>query len=261
MSQSKGTAFITGASKRLGGAIALFLARNGWNIIAHYNKSRKEALKLAYNIEAEGGSCTLLQADFCKIGDVERLAQELFQVRHHCALLVNNAAYFRNDKIEDFEYSNLMEHMSVNLAAPLFLSSKYYEYLKMEDSNLLGSVDGVLPREYNIINILDYCVLRMPSNFMSYGLSKNALWEFTKLAAYQMAPTVRVNAIGLSNVLRNTNQSHANFEKQNAKCLISHGPSVDGVCDAIDFTLRMKSMTGQLLLLDQGRHLNTPEPL
>ena len=60
-------ALITGAAKRIGKSIAIFLAKQGWDIVIHYNKSYNEAVKLQRVIERTNQKCILYQSNFSKL--------------------------------------------------------------------------------------------------------------------------------------------------------------------------------------------------
>ncbi len=233
------TALVTGGAKRIGREIALFLARECYNILLHYNSSEKDALQLKSEIEALGVTCKLGQANFLNDAEVHNLF-----INDKFDLLVNNASIFKNDNIKNINYLNLDTHLKANLYAPAILTQRLLE----------GA-------QSNIINVLDYSITKMPKNFLSYALSKKFLWEFTKLAAYEMAPLIRVNAIGLGNSLKSNHQSQINFEKSKEDSPLKITPSIKEICQTINFILKTPSMTGQIIFLDGGKHLNIPEPL
>jgi NAD(P)-dependent dehydrogenase (short-subunit alcohol dehydrogenase family) len=238
------TALITGAAKRIGKEIALSLAKQNYNIILHYNRSNEEAKSLKHEIENIGVHCTLKQANFLIEEEVKEMMSDVIP-----DLLVNNASIFINDKLHDVTYVNLEQHMKVNVLAPIILSNIMYEK------------NQLLNRKGNIINMLDYCILKTPSNFYSYAMSKKCLWETTQLMASSMAPLIRVNALALNHVLKPSNQSEENFIASKQSSPLQLAPNIDELSKTIEFITTTPSITGQVLFLDGGKHLNIPHPL
>ena len=98
MTKPSRVAFITGAARRIGRAIAEDLAGHGWAIAIHYNRSRNDAERLAAEIESNGGRATVVQAD---LGDPKALPAAISlatDVLGIPSLLVNNASMFEDDR-------------------------------------------------------------------------------------------------------------------------------------------------------------------
>ena len=77
----KQTALITGAAKRIGKGIALFLAKNGFDIIAHYNQSEKEVNKLTEQINQLGQECIPVQYDLTNTNNIESLVNTIYKIK------------------------------------------------------------------------------------------------------------------------------------------------------------------------------------
>src|SRR5262249_17975352 len=93
------TALITGAARRIGRAIALDLARHGWQVCVHYRRSEGEALALVDEIKSEGGVAAAVAADLSIRGDVEDLIPQCRRVLGTPVCLVNNASEFLVDSV------------------------------------------------------------------------------------------------------------------------------------------------------------------
>ena len=119
------TVLITGAAKRLGRAIALDLARHGWNIAIHYNTSEKEARATCEDARTAGVKVTLLKAELMHeseaAGLVPRAAKELGPI----TALINSASLFENDEWVSATRESWDKHMEVNLRAPFVLSQTF----------------------------------------------------------------------------------------------------------------------------------------
>lgn len=107
-----------------------------------------------------------------------------------------------------------------------------------------------------IINMLDQRVLKPNPLFFTYSLSKAALYWTTKTMAQALAPNVRVNGIGPGPTLQNTTQTKADFIAEERATLLGHGSSQEAIFEAVLYLLEAKSVTGQMLAIDSGQHLN-----
>lgn len=235
------TTLITGAAKRLGRQMAHHLAKQGWNIILHYNNSENEAKMLATEVmQAYNVQVHLWQNNFAhfKIEHLHNLPS--FQ------LLVNNASIFINDSILSCTAESIQTHYQINTFTPVLLMQ-----------HLANNATG----QANVINIVDSETRHLKPNFFSYLSSKQTLENLTKHAAALLAPKVRVNAIALGHVLRGERQSAKHFQQAQTNALLPHTPvTVPQLLNAIDFILATPCLTGQTLVLDGGRHLAHNSP-
>jgi NAD(P)-dependent dehydrogenase (short-subunit alcohol dehydrogenase family) len=108
--------------------------------------------------------------------------------------------------------------------------------------------------------MLDQRVWRPTPKFLSYTLSKMALWDLTQLLAMSLAPHIRVNGIGPGPALKNTRQSDADFARQAHATILRRGTTPEEIYAAIRFILSSPSMTGQMIALDGGQHLAWETP-
>jgi NAD(P)-dependent dehydrogenase (short-subunit alcohol dehydrogenase family) len=228
-------ALITGSAKRIGKEIAIFLAKKGWDIILHYNTSSADVLHVKNDILSLKRKCILYKQNFLEEANIGDFIKDI-----EVDLLINNASIFENDKLTNIDYSNLFNAFSVNLFNPIMLS----EHLSKNNKNM------------NIINILDTIIHKLPKNFTSYYMSKISLANFTKLSAKLYAPNIRVNGIALGQILKNKNQSQKNFDQSQSSTPLGYSGNIDEICATIDFILNTKSITGQIISLDGGEHLN-----
>jgi NAD(P)-dependent dehydrogenase (short-subunit alcohol dehydrogenase family) len=110
----------------------------------------------------------------------------------------------------------------------------------------------------NIINIIDERILHLTPNYFSYTLSKASLWTMTQTLAQSLAPRIRVNAIGPGPTLPEKGQSKAAFDKSQANAPLGYAANAGDVCDALLYLLRARSVTGQMIAVDGGKHLDFP---
>lgn len=251
-SQIVQTAFVTGGAKRLGRAIALKLAQNGWDVAIHCHSSRADAENTAGEIRALGRRAMVLQADLGQEAEVEKLIPAINRDLGPLTCLVNNASVFEMDKIDTATRASWDKHIETNLRAPLVLSQAFAQQLPADGA--AGSAGG------NIINMLDQRVWKLTPYFLSYTVAKMGLWTLTRTLALALAPKIRVNAIGPGPTLPSPRQSDEHFSAQSAAMPLGHGATPDEIAAAALYILSSPSMTGQMIALDGGEHLGWQVP-
>ncbi len=246
-SQQPKSALVTGASRRIGRAIALGLAADGWRVGVHYGASEKDAAATVADIREAGGEAVAVQADLGDAQSLDTLMARAGEALGPLGCLVNNASLFENDRMADFTRASLERSLRVNLLAPALLCQAFARQLPK-------GVSG------NIINILDQRVWRLTPRYISYTLSKSALWTLTQTMAMALAPGIRVNAIGPGPTLPNETQDAAQFARQAGSTILGRGAGLDEIAAAVRFILASPSMTGQMIALDGGQHLAWETP-
>jgi NAD(P)-dependent dehydrogenase (short-subunit alcohol dehydrogenase family) len=106
-----------------------------------------------------------------------------------------------------------------------------------------------------VINMLDQRVWSITPHFVSYTVAKAGLWALTQSMALALAPRIRVNGIGPGPALANTRQTHEQFVRQSASVPLHRGTSPEEIARAVLAILALPAMTGQMLALDGGQHL------
>ena len=84
------------------------------------------------------------------------------------------------------------------------------------------------------------------------------LWTATRTLAQSLAPTIRVNAIGPGPVLPHSRQSQEAFERAVEALPLQRNAGPQAIADGVIMLLNTPSMTGQMLALDGGQHLEYP---
>jgi NAD(P)-dependent dehydrogenase (short-subunit alcohol dehydrogenase family) len=241
-------ALVTGAAKRLGRAIALDLARHGWNVAIHYNSSEKEARATQADGASTGNRMTLLKADLSREDEsaalVGRAAKELGPL----TALINSASIFENDDWYSADRASWDKHMETNLRAPFVLSQEFARQVPRGEGG-------------SIVNIIDQRVLKPTPQFVSYSLSKAGLYWLNTTLAQALAPKVRVNAVAPGPTMKNERQSSADFDRQREATLLGQGAEPADICAAVRYLLEASSVTGQMIAVDGGQHLiwQTPD--
>jgi NAD(P)-dependent dehydrogenase (short-subunit alcohol dehydrogenase family) len=119
-------ALVTGAAKRVGRAIAIGLAKDGWDVAIHYGNSKEAAMQTVQDIIQTGQRGVALQADLSDESQASQLIQRCTEALGLPTCLVNNASLFQYDVASSFSYASFDRHMLTNVAAPLILSRDLY---------------------------------------------------------------------------------------------------------------------------------------
>jgi len=237
---------ITGGATRIGAAIAKKLAKDGTEIVIHYFKSKSTAEKLKKELTHKKAKIYLVQGDLSKEPDVNKLVKFAKSKLGYFDCLVNNASLFENDKLENFNTDSWGHHLRTNLRTPALLSKEFSKNIKGKNNN--------------IINIIDQRVFKLTPFFFSYTISKTGLYTLTKTSAMSLAPKIRVNGIAPGPTLQNKRQSDKHFKKQYRATLLKRQVDVQEICNAVEFFIKNKSITGQVLAIDSGQSLNWQTP-
>jgi len=235
-------ALITGAARRIGRAIALDLAEAGFKVAVHCHASASEGEALVNEIRAKGGEAVALVADLASETSVVELMPQAIAALGPVGVLVNNASTFERDEALTATRAGWDFHMEVNLRAPFVLSQHFARQLP-------EAAEGV------IVNLLDQRVWNLTPHFTTYTLSKAGLWTLTQTLALALAPRIRVVGIGPGPALPSARQTPEQFAAQAARTPLGRATSPAEITGAVRFILGSPSLTGQMVALDGGQHL------
>lgn len=240
-------ALVTGAARRIGRAIALRLARDGFALALHANRSWEEAEALADEIRAGGGQACVVIGDLADAQAVAGLIPAATEALGPIGVLVNNASMFERDGPGQLDASLWDRQFAVNLRAPVFLAEALATHLPQHATGV-------------VVNLIDQRVLKLTPEFTSYTLTKAALHTATRTLAQALAPRVRVVGVGPGPTLANERQSAADFLKQSGAVPLGSGPAPEEIADTVSFLIGARSVTGQMIAVDGGQHLAWETP-
>ena len=190
-------ALVTGASRGIGRAIALKLAREGAFVLVHGRQPSAEAAEVVRDIESTGGAAAAVFADLeGDDGPTTLLQQSAALLMQRCGdtgldILVNNAGVVRREPIESVTHAEFDRTIAVNLRAPFFLIQQSLSRLR----------DGG-----RIINISSMGARAAFPSMAAYAPAKAGIEALTRLLAVQLGPRgITVNAVspGLTDTAMN----------------------------------------------------------
>lgn len=225
------TALVTGSAKRLGKEIVLALAKEGIDIIIHYNSSKEEAERTA--AEISDVRVKLVKAD------LETEAESLAKITDF-DFLINNASIYPTSSLESLKQNELEQNFRIHSFAPLLLAKSF---LKKKRSGA-------------IINIIDCKIDTHHNSHLAYHLSKKSLRDVTLFLAKELAPNVRVNAVAPGLVIPPEKSDPAYAQGVIEINPLKRIPTANEITNTVLFFLKNPSITGQIINVDGGRSLN-----
>ena len=238
------TIFITGAAKRIGKEIALTFKELGWNIIIHYNSSKKDADELASKINKDNpDTARAVQGNLDKEADIAKILNDIDGMFPTLDLLVNNASTFYPTPIEEISEDHWEKLIGSNLKGPLFLIQGLKEKLKSSNGS--------------IINITDTNLSKGVPNYSIYAAAKAGLEAITKGLARELAPKIKVNAIAPGAMLEPPDVTWSEDQKNKIieSIPLNRMGSEQDIAEAVKFLAHSEYITGQVIKVDGGRSL------
>lgn len=250
------TALVTGAGKRLGRAMALYLAQRGHDVAVHYSSSAEAAESLAAEIRALGRRAQTFRADLLVEAETQALIPAVTEALGVLTVLVNNASIFEYDRIDTATRESWDRHIESNLRAPYVLTQGFARQCPPARTDESGEplAQGL------IVNMIDQRILKLTPEFSTYTIAKMGLWTLTQTAAQGLAPHVRVNAIGPGPTLKGARQTEDHFARQRAATVLRRGANPSDITAALGFFLDSPAVTGQFIAVDGGQHLGWKTP-
>jgi pteridine reductase len=236
------TALVTGAARRIGRAFALGLADAGVNVVVHYLHSADDGQALCAELETRGVKAWPLSADLADASAISLLVARARDLAGPLDVLINNASIFEADTIEGLAYRALERHLRINAWAPLVLSREFARQTERGQ----------------IINLLDTKLDTGDRGHVSYLLSKRLLATLTRMVALEFAPRISVNAVAPGLILPPAGQDLDYLDRLSRSVPLQRFGSPEDVVQAALFLLQTDFVTGQVIHVDGGAHLDAP---
>ncbi len=236
-------AIVTGGGVRVGRAISLALAGSGANVFVHFNSSDDAAASVRDEIVGFGGTAAIGSADLADPDSAEGLVADAeASLGGPVSILVNSASGFATDDLASVTLDDLRQSRAVTLDSPVMLTQAFAERLPPD-------LDGA------VVNITDQRTMKPYKEHLSYLLAKGGLDTFTRVAALELAPRVRVNAVALGVVLPPAHEPDSYAEQLAATLPLARVGGAEVVADTVLFLCRNDFITGEIIRVDGGAHL------
>ena len=243
-SKPRPVVLVTGAARRLGRAIAIELARAGYDIALHYRHSGADCEASAAYVRALGARAECFQADLADEAACRALLPVVAARLGRIDAIVNNASHFAYDNAESFNYAAMEIHWRANTAPAVVLAQALAAHLK--GCSETGCV----------VNLLDQKLWNPNPDYLSYTLSKAALEAATTLLAQALAPQVRVAGVAPGvTLVSGPAMSHEGFAAAHAMTPLGRSSNTDDVARTVRFIIESPAITGTTILVDGGQHL------
>lgn len=238
-------ALVTGASRGIGKAISIELAKNDYNIIATYNKDKVAANILKKEINQLGKECEIIKIDFSKLEKIKILEALIKKKYKKLDILVNNAGYLKQMPYRKIILAEWEKTININLSAVFFLIQKLSNYMKKS-------------KNASIINISSIGGQTGGTKAPHYASAKLGIISLTKSFANILSEKkIRVNAISPGVIETKLvekfikNEGRANLEKKIPLGRIGH---VEDVAKLVVYLTSDKGnyITGQIINVNGG---------
>lgn len=241
----KKTVLITGASRGIGAATAVYFAKNGYDVGINYVKNDNMAKKVFDEIESLGGKCILLKADISNPDSASEMVKKASFDLGKIDVLINNAGISKQALFTDVTYDEWNKLFAVNIGG------------------MFNTISAVLPqmiheKNGSIVNISSIWGICGASCEVHYSASKAAVIGATKALAKELAPSnIRVNCVapGVIDTDMNSNLSHEDFENLKEETPLGKIGLSEDVAKAIFFLASNELSpftTGQILSPNGG---------
>lgn len=246
-------ALVTGGARRVGRAVSLRLAREGFDLAVTYRSSAEQANTLAAEVAELGRRCETLQADFADPASAAKsVAVEVLQRFARLDALVHNASLFAECPLSDIDPAHARRMHDVNALAPLLLTRELASRLA---ANFVPDRPETAGR---VVAFTDIHALHRPlPRYAAYAMSKAALAQMVESLAVELAPAVTVNALapGVVAWAEDFSQEHKRSYLQ--RIPLDRAGTPEDAAAAAAFLLHRDAsyITGQTIRLDGGRWL------
>jgi NAD(P)-dependent dehydrogenase (short-subunit alcohol dehydrogenase family) len=234
------TALVTGGGRRIGRAIALELAEAGVDLVVHYHRSQKEAEATAEEARELEVNAIPLPADLASPAAAADLFARAVDIVGDIDILVNNASIFLPGDLMSCTEEDLHANIRLHAATPLQLAQCL----------------AAAGRPASIVNLLDTRVAHPDPAYTPYSLSKCMLADLTRMLALELGPGIRVNGVAPGPILPPEGQESGVMQARAKELPLQATGDPRDVSAAVLFLLRSTYITGQIIYVDGGSHLN-----
>jgi NAD(P)-dependent dehydrogenase (short-subunit alcohol dehydrogenase family) len=232
-------ALVTGASRKLGAAIATALSRRGARVVINYNTSSVAAEDLAQTLRRAGGEAIAIQGDVSDPPAIARLVDQTLESFGSLDILINNAGPYTDSPFARLTLDQWDWIVETNLKAAYYASQLAFQSMQDRGWGRIVSISAgsAYVRNHSV-----------------YGLAKNALLVLTESLALEFAPHVTVNAVapGLIDDPEVPTEIKVAARKDTPlHRLVTYQEVADMVC--LFCSPAFATVTGQTIIMDGGQ--------
>ena len=238
-------ALITGG-KRIGGAIAIDLARRGMHVALCYNRSRAEAEEAAAAIRAAGQQAALVQANLSQASDCQRLVTETVTALGRLDVLINMASVYSTVPFEALDETSWDAVVDVDLKAAFLCARAALPHFRAAGGG-------------RIINFSDWVAAsgrpRYPG-YVAYYVAKRGIIGLTEALALELSrDQVLVNAVAPGPILAPPGTSDEELAAVEKSTPLGRWGGEQEIVKTVAFLLESDFVTGETIRVDGGRHV------
>lgn len=233
---------VTGSSRGIGREIAKGLALKGYQIIANYNKSEKQAIELKEELEKENIKIDIFKADVSKRKEAQELVEYTINKYGKIDVLINNAGISQIKEftqITDEDWNNMI---NTNLNSVFYMTQEACK-------NMIHNKKGC------IINISSIWGVVGASCEVHYSVSKAGIDAMTKSLAKEMGPSnIRINSIapGIIDTEMNRNLSKEKINNIKEEIPLEKIGKAQDIEKCIEWLIEDEYTTGQVISINGG---------
>ena len=240
-------AIVTGASRGIGKACAIRLAKDGYTVVINYSSNEAKALETLNEIKAFGGNGSIYKANVANRDEVNKMVRDVAKELGSIDVLVNNAGVVRDQFLLMMTEENLNECFDLNVKGYFYMAQacalKMFKKKKGVIINM-SSVSG----KYSL-----------PGQSV-YGATKGAVNQMTATLAKELAPYgIRVNAVAPGFIgTEMLNAIPEDKKEEYLKVIPQHKlGSTEDIANLVSFLASDQSsyITGQVITIDGGLSL------
>lgn len=237
-------ALVTGASRGIGKACAIRLAKDGFIVVVNYSSNEARANETLNEIKSFGGEGMIYKADVSKLTEVRNMVRDVYKEYGQIDVLVNNAGIVRDEYLITMKEENLDACLNLNVKGYFYCAQQVGLKMFRKKSGVIINMSSVSGK------------FALPGQTV-YGATKGAVNTFTQTLAKEMAPYgIRVNAVAPGFI--ETEMIDALSDDVKAEYLKNIPVKRFGKAEEVAAVVSMLAsdefsyMTGQVLTIDGG---------
>lgn len=240
-------AIVTGASRGIGRACALRLAKDGIDVVVNYNSNEEEAMKVVNAIKDMGCDAIAVKANVANQKDVAAMFREAYKHFGHIDILVNNAG------VVDDAYLLMLNNDSLDRS--LDINIKGYFYCSQQ-----AALKMFKQKSGRIVNVSSVSSKLALAGQSVYGATKGAANSMTATLAKELAPYgIQVNAVAPGFITTEMIEAIPEEKKEEYLKNIPMGRlgKVEEVAEVVNMLCSdvASYITGQVIVIDGGLSL------